>query len=136
MTKRDEHGRWIKGQSSPNPSGRPTSANTELRRQLAAQGASVVEKVVQAAINGDMTAAKLVLDRITPPLKPTAAPVAVSLPDDAGLAGTARAFVDAAAEGKLPPDVAGQLVTAVAALARVVEIDDLERRLAALEDAQ
>ena len=67
-------------------------------------------------------------------MKPTAAPVSVELPEGAGLAGTARAFVDAAANGTLPPDVASQLVQAVGHLARVTEIDELERRIAALED--
>jgi hypothetical protein len=45
----------------------------------------------------------------------------------------ARAIIKHAADGQIEPDVAGQLVQAVAALARVVEIDELERRLTALE---
>ena len=52
------------------------------------------------------------------------------------IAGTARAIIEHAAQGKIAPDVAGQLVQSVAALARVVEIDELERRLTALEEKQ
>ncbi|MDO9189028.1 MAG: hypothetical protein Q7U24_04100 [Sulfurimicrobium sp.] len=39
----------------------------------------------------------------------------------------------AAAGGNLPPDIASQLIAAVGALARVVEMDELERRIAQLE---
>ena len=132
---RDKSGRWVKG-STPNPSGRPKAASAELKRQLAQHGTEVVQTVVDAALAGDLTACKLVLDRISPALKPVASPINIELPDNAGLAGTARAFVDAAANGKIPPDVAGQLVTAVASLARITEIDELERRLTALEAAK
>ncbi|MDO8890318.1 MAG: hypothetical protein Q8N54_16740 [Sulfurimicrobium sp.] len=63
----------------------------------------------------------------------TAAPVALALPADAGLSDTGRAILTAAAGGNLPPDIASQLIAAVGALARVVEMDELERRIAQLE---
>jgi len=89
--------------------------------------------VIEAALRGDMQAAKIVLERICPPLKPTAALVTIELPENPGIADTARAIIRHAATGQIAPDVAGQLVQAVAALARVMEIDELERRLKALE---
>jgi hypothetical protein len=52
-------------------------------------------------------------------------PVTISLPENPGIAETARAIIDHAADGNIPPDVAGQLVQSVAALARVMEIDEL-----------
>ena len=130
--KRTTQGQFAKGVSG-NPAGRPKSASVELRRQLAEHGPALVSKAVELALDGDAQALRICLDRIAPALKPTAAPVTVDLPDDAGLAGTARAFVEAAAQGRLAPDVAGGLVQSVAALARIVEIDELERRVAALE---
>lgn len=130
--KRDKSGRWVKG-ACPNPSGRPKTASAELKRQLSQHGEKVVQTVVNAALAGDLTACKLVLDRISPALKPVASPINIELPIDAGLAGTARAFVDAAANGKIPPDVAGQLVTAVSNLARITEIDELLSRVNKLE---
>ena len=51
------------------------------------------------------------------------------------LSDIANAFIKAAADGKLSPDVAAQMVSAVGALARVVEIDELKERLIALEAA-
>ena len=131
-TKRAPGGRFAKGVSG-NPAGRPKQASTLLREQLKEHGTKVAQKVVDAALDGDMTAAKMVLDRITPPLKPMAAPIQIELAPDAGLAGTARAFIDAAASGELPSDHAAQLVQAVGSLARVTEIDELLKRVERLE---
>jgi len=135
MTKRTANGTFAPG-TSGNPKGRPPESGSarQIRARLAEDGEDVLAAVLAAAKGGDMTAARIVLDRLCPPMKPTAAPVSVELPEGAGLAGTARAFVDAAANGTLPPDVASQLVQAVGHLARVTEIDELERRIAALED--
>lgn len=137
MTQRTTKGTFAPGHSG-NPKGRPPDSGSarQIRARLAEDAEEVLATVLAAAKRGDMTAARIVLDRLCPPMKPTAAPVSVQLPEGAGLAGTARAFVEAAADGALPPDVAGQLVQAVAHLARVTEIDEIERRLAALEDAQ
>lgn len=127
--------RFKPGQSG-NPGGRASKGLTELRQRLAVDGLAVADVVMQQALAGDLAACKMVLDRLSPPLKPVSAPVSVNLPADAGLAGTARAFVAAAASGDMPADLAAQMVTAVAGLARITEIDDLQRRIAALEAAQ
>jgi hypothetical protein len=132
MTNRTRLGTFPKGVSG-NPMGRPRSESTQLRIRLAEQGEEVAQVVIEAALRGDMQAAKIVLERLCPPLKPSAAPVMIDLPDKPGLADTARAIIQHAANGQITPDVAGQLVQAVAALARVMEIDELERRLTALE---
>ena len=125
-------GRFAPGQSG-NPKGRASSESKGLRAKLATDGEAVLSVVLEAAKAGDLAACKLVLDRVCPALKPTAAPVYIPLPPQAGIAGTARAFIDAAARGDLPADIAAQMVTAVASLARIVEIDDLGKRLDALE---
>ncbi len=131
---RDTSGRFKPGKSG-NPNGRPRSASAELRKQLSRHGAELVEKAVELALAGDVAALRICLDRIAPPLKAQAAPLSVELPADAGLAGTARAFVDAAASGEIPADTAGQMVTALASLARVQEVDELAARIAALEQS-
>ncbi|MGC9456625.1 MAG: DUF5681 domain-containing protein [Halothiobacillaceae bacterium] len=132
---RTKRGTFRKGVSG-NPAGRPKSENAALRRKLATHGEAVADVVVEAALSGDIQAAKIVLERLCPPLKPSTAPVAINLPENPGIAGTARAIIEHAAQGQIAPDVAGQLVQSVAALARVVEIDELERRLEALEEKQ
>ncbi|MBE0508916.1 MAG: hypothetical protein IBX50_19705 [Marinospirillum sp.] len=129
---RTKDGKFQKG-ASGNPSGRPRQASSLLREQLRAHGAEVVDRVIEAALQGDMQAAKMVLDRIAPTLKPQSAPVSIELASDAGLAGTAWAFVDAAAAGEMAPDIAGQMVQAVSSLARISEIDELLTRIERLE---
>ena len=132
MTTRTRLGTFPKGVSG-NPVGRPRSESALLRKRLAEHGEEVAQVVIEAALRGDIQAAKIVLERICPPLKPTAALVTIELPENPGIADTARAIIQHAANGQIAPDVAGQLVQAVAALARVMEIDELERRLKALE---
>ncbi len=133
MTLRTKKGTFVKGRSG-NPKGRPKSESAELRRELAAHGAEVAAVVLTAAKSGDLVACRLVLERLLPALKSTAAPVRVSLPKDAGLTDSGRAILAAVTGGALPPDVGSQLLAAVGSLARVAEIDELEKRLAALED--
>lgn len=129
---RQKAGRFAPG-TSGNPTGRPKQATTALKRQLAEHGAELVEKAVQMALAGDTAALKLCLDRIAPALKPSAERIRIDVPTDGSLSDTARAFIQAAADGRIPGDTAAQLIGAIGATARVVEIDDLQRRLEALE---
>ncbi len=127
-------GRFSPGVSG-NPTGRPKSESAALRAELAEHGPAIAAVVVEAAIGGDLQAAKLVLDRIIPPLKAHAAPILLDLPSSENATGTAAAIIRAAADGSLPPDVAAQLVAAVGTLARIIEIDEFKDRLESLERA-
>lgn len=129
---RTQRGTFQKG-TSGNPSGRQKTEHVILRQKLAAHGEEVAMVVIQAALKGDIQAAKIILERLCPPLKPSAAPVIIDLPSNAGIAETARAIIGHSAAGLLAPDVAGNLVQSIAALARIVEIDELERRISLLE---
>lgn len=129
---RTQKGRFAKG-TSGNPSGRPKSESAELRAKLAAHGVAVANVVLAAAKGGDLTACKLILERLLPPLKSTTAPVQVEIPPDLGLTDSGRAILKAVAGGELAPDTGAQLVAALGGLARITEIDELEQRLAALE---
>jgi hypothetical protein len=96
---------------------------------------ALTRKAVEKALEGDIAALKLCLDRIAPPLRPTAMTIDIQIPAEATLTDTARAFVSAAAAGELPPDIAAQLVTAVAGVAKVEELESIKDRLEALERA-
>lgn len=60
-----------KGQSG-NPAGRPkgiADKRTELKSLLEPHAPALVQKVVEKALNGDMQALKICIDRLIPPAK-------------------------------------------------------------------
>lgn len=131
MSTRDTNGRFIKGQSG-NPSGRPKKAD-ELRQLLEGDATAVAEKVLKTAAAGDMTAARLVLERIVPAIKPTSEPVTFDLHGDS-LTEQAQSVLAAVADGVLPPDQGKALIDAIGSLVKVIDTDEVTRRLAALEE--
>jgi hypothetical protein len=137
-TGRKQDGTFAPG-ASGNPAGRPNGARhkTTLAVQALLDGEAegLTRKAVEMALAGDTTALKLCLERIAPAYKPSAKAVMINMPPPNNLADTARAFVTAAANGELPPDIAAQMVSAVAAVARVEEMEILKLRLETLERA-
>lgn len=131
-------GRFQKGQSG-NPSGRPKGVvdrRQALRRLIEPHAKELIAKALQLARGGDVQALKLLIERAVPPLKAAGDPVTFDLPPDADLPAAARAVVQAASRGELAPGQARELLAALADLGRLVEIHDLERRIARLEECQ
>ncbi len=127
-----------KGQSG-NPNGRPHGSGIagELRKAITDNAGAIVEALIAAAKEGDIQAAKVLLDRVCPSLKPEAQSITLpAMVEAETLLERATAAIVAAAEGELAPDVASQLVQAVGVLSRVAEVQDLEKRLEALERTQ
>lgn len=131
MAKRDASGKFTKG-ASGNPKGRPASADS-LRRLLEGSAEEVSRKVIEAAQGGDLRAAELVLSRCVAPVRPAHAPVTFTLDESAPLAEQGREILSAIAAGHLPPDTGKHLLDSLAALSRVAELDEIQRRLDALE---
>lgn len=131
---RGSNGKFLAGQSG-NPSGRPRSESAALRARLEKDVESVAEIVIREALAGDMVAARLVLERVLPPLKATAAPVRMELPGAAGPYPIAEAILRAALTGEIAPDTAAQLVGVAGQLCRIAEVEELRARLDALERA-
>lgn len=126
------------GQSG-NPAGKPRGvkhkATQAVQAMLEGELEAITRKAIELALEGDTTALKLCLDRIAPPLKPVTLPVQLDTPVPNSLTATARVFVSAAANGEIPPDIAAQLVSAVASVAKVEEMEEIKHRLEALENA-
>lgn len=126
---------WKAGQSG-NPKGRPpgVSAITKMRESLSGDVPAILARLVAAAKDGDVQAARLILERVLPPLKGIEQPVTLSLPDGGTLTAKADAVLSAAAVGNLAPGQAAQLISALGAMAKITEIDDLNARITKLEN--
>lgn len=126
--------RWAPGQTG-NPKGRPPGKSeiTRLRAGLAGDVPEILSALVLAAKSGDVQAARLVLERVLPALKPIEQAVLLRLPLEGTLTAKAAAVLAAAGAGELAPTQAAQLITALGSLAKITEIDELAARIAALE---
>lgn len=124
---------WKPGQSG-NPKGRPkgTGEVARLRAEIADHVPAIVVRLVKAAEGGDVQAARLLLERVIPPMKAAeaAAPIAMA---GGTLVEQGQAVLSAAAAGQLAPGQASQLLAGLAALAKLIETQDLEARISALE---
>ena len=123
--------------ASGNP-GRPRGARHKVTQAIEAMLEGQQEALTQAAIDkaleGDVTALRLCLDRIAPARKD--APVSFALPEietaeDAAKA--ARAILKAIAEGDVTPLEAATVMAVVEQFRRTLETTEIERRIVALE---
>ena len=125
---------WKPGQSG-NPKGRPpgTGEVAKMRAAIAGNVPAILESLTTAALAGDVQAARLLLERALPPIKPVEQSQPLSLPDGT-LTEQGRAVLAAVAAGELAPGQGAALLGAIGTLARVAEIDELARRIEALEE--
>ena len=133
MTTKTAPSGWQPGQSG-NPKGRPpgTGEVAKMRIALAEHIPQIIESLVARAVAGDNGAARLILERYMPALKPIELAQSVPIPPG-GLADQGRAVVAAIASGELAVGQGAFLLSAIGSLARVVEVDELMRRVEALE---
>ena len=125
---------WKPGQSG-NPKGKtPGSGELQkLRASLAGHVPEILAGLVLAAKGGDVQAARLILERILPPVKAIEQAVALQLPEGGTLTAKATAVLSAAAAGELAPGQAAQLIAALGTLAKITEVDELAARIEKLE---
>ena len=131
-------GRGAGGKFAPGNKARPgrppgRGAGAEMREALAADLGGIINTVKARALAGDMQAARIILDRLVPSLRPVEMPAVLTLPAGATLAGQAQAVIDAAAAGELAPSQAAQIVTALGGVAKIIEATELLKRIEALE---
>jgi hypothetical protein len=121
----------------PGNPGRPKGArhrSTVLAEKLMADDVEgIVAAVVKAAKNGDMQAARIILDRLAPIRR--GRPVQFDLPAGTDAAGVSAAFavLKAVAGGELTPEEGASVTTLLEARRRAIETVELEARIAALE---
>lgn len=126
---------WLPGQSG-NPKGRPKGSKnrkTVIVQEFEKEGSEIARVVIEAAKGGDMTAANMVLQRLSPPLRSRAEKVTFELDADKPLSEQAQQVLTAVAAGDIDPETGKLLIDAIGAFAGIKQVDDLEARLAALE---
>ena len=129
-----KRGRWKAGESG-NPKGRApgTGEVAKLRQGIAAHLPGIIAALVSKAEEGDPQAARLLLERVLPALKPEESPVVLLIPTGESLTGQGVAIVEAVAAGKIAPGQGAALLAGLGALVRIKEIDELTARIEALE---
>lgn len=125
--------RFQKGQSG-NPGGRAKNPKVAKLRALI-DAEALIQQLSLAAANGDTAAAKLLLDRAIPVLKPTDEAIKFASDSDDPAALAALVIRDMAT-GKLTPLQAQTVLNGLASHCRIIEATELEQRIAALEAAQ
>lgn len=128
---------WKKGMSG-NPNGRPKGSRNQatLLAMAAMEGelSNVVRVVIDAAKAGDLTAARLVVDKLIPATRER--PVTIELPSISDIKDctSVQAMVfDAVACGQLLPEEGKALSALAENHRRSMETADLSERLAAIE---
>ena len=109
--------KYVPGQSG-NPTGKPRGAlglPGKMRQALAQEAQGILDAMIQAAKQGDTTAAGLILSRVIPPLRPNHGPVSLPGLADASPNEQLRQVIAATASGEIAPDVAVALVTMLTA---------------------
>jgi hypothetical protein len=125
--------------SSGNPRGRPVGiadSRHRLRAALEPHADELLEVAVAAAKGGDAAMLTFLLSRALPATRPESAPVCIAIPAGASLTERAEVIVAAATTGAVPVNVAAELLAGLSSLAKLREADELEARIAALEEHQ
>ena len=123
---------------SGNPAGRPpglrNKATMAAQRLLDGEAEALTRKAVELALQGNMAALRLCLERICPPRKEW--PLSVKLPaiaDAADLPRLTAAIMAAVGKGELEPGQAAALASLVSIHGKALEFTELEKRISALE---
>lgn len=129
---------WQPGQSG-NPKGRPVGSRNKknvIAEEFEKDGSEVARVVMNAALEGDMQAANMVLQRLSPPLRARAEKVTFELTPDAPLHQQANQVLASVAEGAIDPETGKLLIDCIQSVAGIRAVDELEARLVALEEKQ
>lgn len=123
--------KFQKGQSG-NPTGRPKQESARIREKLNQHSDEIVNILLDKVREGDTTALKMALDRISPALKPTSQKVKLET-QNGTLQGMSDALIQAMINGTYSTDTLKDITTSIGTLARVEEVTVLRDKLEAME---
>lgn len=137
MIERDANGKFKPG-STANRKGRPRGskhkATLAAQELLDGEAEGLTRKCIELALDGDVVALRLCLERLVPPRKD--GPISIKLPamrapgDAVKVSG---AIIQAVARGDLTPSEGEALARMVETHRRTLELEEIDRRLTALE---
>lgn len=105
-----------------------------VRDLLEPKRKELVQKAVDLALSGDPTALRLCIERLSPPPKAVSPAVVIEgLAEAKTMTEKCEAIVRAVGRGAVSPTIASELLAAVSNLAKAMEVDELLRRIEALE---
>jgi len=134
---RNELGQFNGHQGPGRPKGAPNK-RTILKQAVAAAFGGELEfwqHIAGMAAAGDAGAARLIAERLIPSLKAVVEPIEFDLNSASDMTDLARQVLAAVAAGVVPADVGSTLIQAVSSLAKIQEVDELDKRLTELEAA-
>ncbi len=117
------------------PKGSLNKVTLAAQALLDGEAEALTRKAIDKALDGDVTALRLCMERLCPPRKMR--PVTIALPnvkDAAGVASAQNTVVQAVASGEVTPDEGIALTTILDRHRKSIETLDLEARITALEE--
>ena len=134
----NHNGRWAKG-TSGNPGGRPKGSRNQatLAMESLLEGAAekLINKALELALEGDMAALKLCLERILPVRRDR--PIQLDLPPTETIdqiAVALAAVVRAIADGQITPAEGAIISDILVKKLKAVEMEQIESRLMKVEE--
>jgi len=121
---------------SGNPAGRPVGIpdrRTKLRNLIEPDAPAVIAAVISQALAGDVQAARLVLEKVCPPLKADQEPRPLNVDLSGSPVDQGNAVLQAVAQGRISVEDGTAIMRGIADNMRVKEIIELEQRLEVLE---
>jgi|RhiMetdeSRZDD1v2_1073273.scaffolds.fasta_scaffold1299650_2 Family of unknown function (DUF5681) len=137
-TAQKQRGRPFEPGNSGNPRGRPKGSRNKTTMALEAlldgEAAAITRKAIEKALEGDMAALRLCVERVLPARRDR--PVAFELPKIETAADASKAssaVLGACAEGTLSTREAAEIMALIASHCKTLELTEIEARLTALE---
>ncbi len=116
------------------PQGSRNKATIDLQEMLDGHGEAITRKCALMAMKGDATGMRLCMERLLPPRKEQAVKFKLSAVTTAAeVAAAVSTILQAVAGGQLTPAEGQMIANIVEGRRRVIETEELEARLQALE---
>ena len=120
---------------SGNPDGRPVGSKdkrTQYRELFEPHADDLIQKAIDLALDGDTTCLKMCIDRLVSPFR--AKDATITLDDITGtLTEKGEKIITAMSNGEVTPADTSSMLSALAAQSRIIEIEELEKRISDLE---